>query len=328
MQAKMVSQNRTKLESIIPLQEPFVVYINPANICNFQCEFCTSGDHELIRKTGRKQGIMDFNLFKKLINDMCMFKNRIKIIRMHKDGEPLLNPQLPEMIKYAKQSGVTEKVEFTTNGSLLNPQLNLALIAAKLDKIHISVEAMSVEKYRAITKTNIDFGTFVENIRHFYKNRKQCIVSIKIMSNYLENGEEALFYQIFGEIADEISVERIVPCWPEYDISKIGGELTTGIYGQQIEKKEVCPHIFYSAAVNIDGSVSACCADWKYKLIVGDITQESFCDIWNGQAFRELRRIHLMKKRKNNNICCTCNNLNYVPLDNIDDFAEDLLKKI
>ncbi|MBU2703215.1 radical SAM protein with 4Fe4S-binding SPASM domain [Sporomusaceae bacterium BoRhaA] len=332
MQAKVAPKfsmkSRAKLEAIIPLRTPFLVYVDPASVCNFQCEFCASGDREAIRKNGHGRGIMDYELFKKIVDDMSAFKDKIKVIRLFKEGEPLMNPRLPEMIRYAKKSGIFESIDFTTNGSLLNPQKNLEIIEAGLDSITISVEAMSSDKYLMIAKANINFDEYVANIKHFYNNKKKCIIYIKILKNYLDDGEEDLFYKTFSNIADQVFVERIVPNWPEYDMSKFNKNFDLNLYGKEIVKKEVCPHIFYSLAINVTGSVSACCTDWQQNLIVGDINKETLNDIWHGKALYELRKLHLQKKKQQHKTCRSCGAIDYCAPDNIDYFAEELLKKL
>src|SRR4030043_1495730 len=112
-------ENRTKLEEVIPLEVPFVVFLDPADICNFQCKFCPTGNRALIKNIKRNSGLMDFELYKKIIADLCEFEKPIKVLRLYKDGEPLLNPRFADMVHYAKKSGCTLQVDTTTNGSLL-----------------------------------------------------------------------------------------------------------------------------------------------------------------------------------------------------------------
>ncbi|MDR2486121.1 MAG: hypothetical protein LBD55_12115 [Treponema sp.] len=68
---------------------------------------------------------MDFNEYKKIINYLDEFEDKIKVIRLYKDREPLLNPRFSDMAKYAKQSGCCEKVDTTANASLLTPRIKL-----------------------------------------------------------------------------------------------------------------------------------------------------------------------------------------------------------
>src|SRR3989344_2765434 len=91
-------ENRTKLETVIPIDVPFIINIDPADVCNFQCKFCPTADRELMKATpGRNFGLMYFNLYKKIVDDICEFGEPIKVLRLYKDGEPLLHPKFVEM---------------------------------------------------------------------------------------------------------------------------------------------------------------------------------------------------------------------------------------
>jgi len=102
-------QGRTKLEEIIPLTTPFVIFVDPADCCNFYCKFCPTGDRNLMKRVSRPFKVMDYLLYKKIIDDICEFDKPIKVLRLYKDGEPLLNPMFAEMIKYAKDKKCAEK---------------------------------------------------------------------------------------------------------------------------------------------------------------------------------------------------------------------------
>jgi radical SAM protein with 4Fe4S-binding SPASM domain len=319
-------ENRTKLEEVIPLKVPFLVFLDPTDICNFQCKFCPTGNRDLIKSIERTPGIMDFELYKKIIRDLCEFENPIKVLRLYKDGEPLLNPRLGDMIKYAKESGCALQVDTTTNGSLLSPKKNLELINAGLDRIHISLEGMSEKSYQDFASFKIDFDKLVNNISHFYEHRKECLVCVKIVGDKLSEEEKDRFLNIFGEISDRIFIEHIAPCWPAFEMTEIIPDV--GIYGQAIKEVEVCPYIFYSLSINWDGKVSLCFVDWSRGLIVGDLNTESFKDIWNGEALFNYQIMHLSKKRKEHSICGPCGQLSHCGPDNIDPYAEKLIERL
>ena len=67
------SENHTELGKVIPLEAPFVLLVDPSNLCNLRCKFCPTGNHSLIKKTNRYQGNLDFDLFKKIIDDLNEF---------------------------------------------------------------------------------------------------------------------------------------------------------------------------------------------------------------------------------------------------------------
>ncbi|MDR2439556.1 MAG: radical SAM protein [Planctomycetaceae bacterium] len=319
-------QNRTKLETVIPLRTPFIINIDPSDKCNFRCKFCPTGDNELMKKTqGRGHGNMNFELYKKVIDDLGEFGDKIKVIRLYKDGEPLLNPYFAEMVQYAKKSGYCNRVDTTTNASLLNRELSLNIIDAGLDRINISVEGMNELQYADFSQYKIDFQKFVDNIRFFYEHRKQCEMIIKINGDILTEMEKQQFYNIFGDITDGIFIESIMDCWPMFEQKKVMINETRGIYGNEIKEVLVCPYVFYCLYINSDGSYSLCFLDWSRKMILGNAKTLSPKQVWNGTELKEYQKMFLRGERLSHPICKNCGQLKQGQPDNIDTFANSLL---
>jgi MoaA/NifB/PqqE/SkfB family radical SAM enzyme len=321
-------ENRTRLETVIPLTTPFTLFVDPSDACNFQCKFCPSGNKTLLKQVDRKPRLMDFDLFKKIIDDLDEFDRPLKVLRLYKDGEPLLNPRFPEMIAYAKQRGCALSIDTTTNGSLLNPEKNRALIEAGLDRINISVEGVSAEQYMKFSRYSVDFEAFAANIRDLFEHRGSCEICVKICGDVLSEEDKKSFYRIFGDCADRIFIEHIAPCWPEYELQGVEVNTAVGIYGQPIKEVAVCPYIFYSLSINSDGKASLCFLDWARKLIVGDATKQSVREIWNGPQLYGYRAMHLRLQRKRHPICGSCGQLSHCLPDDIDAYAQTLLERL
>ena len=321
-------ENRTKLETVIPLSVPFIINVDPADSCNFKCKFCPSGDRQLMKNVGRSLKTMDFELYKKIIDDICEFEKPIKVLRLYKDGEPLLNPGFAAMVTYAKEKKCSERIDTTTNASLLNPKRNLEIIEAGLSRINISIEGVNEKQYLEFSNYKIDFDKLVGNIRHFYENRKNCEMIIKINGDTISDDDKKKFYEIFEDIADGVYIEHIMSCWPEFELKGVEANQEFGIYGQEIKEVQVCPYVFYSFSINSDGSASACFLDWARKLIVGNVKNESVKDIWNGEKLLNLQKMFLKKKRKEHPVCGNCGQMSHGLPDDIDDYAEMLLKRL
>lgn len=280
-----------------------------------------------MKKTpGRNHGIMDFELYKKIIDDICEFDKPIKVLRLYKDGEPLLNLRMAEMIRYAKEKKCSERIDTTTNAILLNPQKNTDLIASGLDRINISIEGINAQQYWEFSKCKVDFEKLVENIRHLYENKKQCEIIVKINGDILSEGDKNKFYEIFGDIADGVYIEHIMACWPEFKLKGVEVNREYGIYGQKIKEVMVCPYVFYSFSINSNGTASACFLDWSRKLIIGDARTGHVKDIWQGKPLLEYQKLFLMKKRKGHPVCGNCGQMSHGQPDDIDEYAEMLLK--
>ena len=85
---------RTVLKKKISFDFPIRFNIEPTNHCNLSCSMCP-------RELNRPFGYMDVSLFQKIIDESILYGKRL-IITINKDGEPLLHPELPKMVKYAK----------------------------------------------------------------------------------------------------------------------------------------------------------------------------------------------------------------------------------
>ena len=322
-------EGRTRLETVIPLSTPFVLFVDPASVCNFKCSFCPTGDRPLIDETGRWQGRMPMDVYKKIIDDLAEFEKPLKVLRLYKEGEPLLHTQLPEMIRYAKASGRAPYVDTTTNGYLLTPKKVDELIASGIDRMNISVDGLSDEMFWDLTKTKVDFSKFVEQIKYLYANKGDCEIFIKMLQDKLSEDDRKKFYDVFGPYCDRIALENLAPCWPEFDADvRMGVEIQEGIYQQPVGQVDTCPYIFYSISVNSDGTVSLCFLDWARKLVIGDTRTQSVKSIWESDALFEHRLAHLQGKRTHNPVCASCGQLSHCMPDNIDPYRAMLAEKL
>jgi MoaA/NifB/PqqE/SkfB family radical SAM enzyme len=322
--------DRLELKEVIPLVTPYVVYVDPCDKCNFQCKFCPTGDRELMKKTyGRNHGPMDFYKFQTLIDGIGQFEDKVKVIRLYKDGEPLLNPRLADMIRYAKDSGCCERVDTTTNASLLTPSLSLALIGAGLDRINISVEGITSAQYADFSRFSLDYDKFVKNIAFFYEHRKQCEMNIKINGDILTKEQTQHFFKTFGDITDGIFVEHAIDYWPTFKQEKIEINQEIGILGHKVKEVMVCPYIFYEMAINSDGTFSMCRFDWKRILILGRElgVYASPKKVWNSILLWELQRRFLRLERDSLFYCANCGEMKQGVTEDLDEFAQEILDK-
>lgn len=326
-------ENRPVLEDHIPLDVPFVINVDPSDKCNLSCRFCPTGDHDLMKRTsGRNHGPMKLDLFKKIIDDICQFPRPIKVLRLYKEGEPFANPNFAEMVRYAKQSGCCKVVDTTTNGVLLSPKRNLEIIEAGLDRLNVSVYGMTSDQYERFSGRKVDVQDLTETIRHFYENsRGKCVINVKINSDVISPEETRSFYEIFGEICDEINDEHVMACWPEFDFDAHGVEVNSqlDIYGEPLKGEVlVCPYIFYSFSINSDGTASACFLDWERRLLIGDAKKQSVPEIWKGIQLAAHQQMMLKGERKNHPICGNCGQMSHGRPDNIDAHRERLSKLV
>jgi MoaA/NifB/PqqE/SkfB family radical SAM enzyme len=195
-----LASNRCDLGEIAPLGTPFVLIVDPASHCNFKCRFCPTGDLELIKTTGRYQGPMAFDMFTKIIDDLQEFTEPVRVLRLYKEGEPLMNKRFAEMVRYARGSDKIDRIDTTTNGVLLTPKTSEKVIEAGINQINISVNGVSNEHFADLVRTKVNFGKYIENIRYLYSIRGSCEIYVKAIKENLSEDEQKRFW-IFSAIS-------------------------------------------------------------------------------------------------------------------------------
>lgn len=328
----LINKDRHRLEEVLPLRTPYALFIDPCNLCNFRCRFCAMQTAE-VELPFNKQ-LMPMDLYQKIIDDVAAFPDRLKMLRISQHGEPLLHPELPEMIRCAKEKGVSEFIEIVTNGSRLNPELNRQLVESELDRVRISIEEVSEEGYREMAGVDIDFDRLLFNIEDLYTRSVRqggaLEVYIKTVDAAVGTREkEETFYRLFGDICHKIWIDHIVPVWAGWEELESRFALQrAGIHGQASRDTVVCPFPFYSLTIAPDGIASVCCSDWQRRLVIGDLTRQSLTEIWNGEALRTFWVDMLSGNRSRYEMCAQCRYPAYNSTDNIDAYAAEILKRM
>lgn len=303
----------------LPLPLPETMHIDPANACNFRCQFCPTADPELLASVGRPKGIMDYDLFRKIIDDLKRMVDRhgrpLSILHLYKDGEPLLNKHLVEMADYAKAAGVTRIVSTTSNGAILKEDIAERLLRSGLDQLRISVIHVTSERYKELTQTFGDYEKIKKNVGYAYEMKKKLKSRLLIVAKTNDVGltmdEKQKFLDDFRPISDVQMIDSMMGwSFSELKDFTLGVTVATGMDSvSPLKDRKVCPEPFSRLAVNFDGKVSVCCVDWSYGTIVGDLVTEDLDAIWRGEALRQFRLTHLQGKRSE---IPACNNCQYV----------------
>ena len=67
---KIYARKRVELGEVVPLAVPFSVQLDVCSACNLSCNFCVHSDQNAIKKSGVQWGMMPFELFTHIIDDM------------------------------------------------------------------------------------------------------------------------------------------------------------------------------------------------------------------------------------------------------------------
>ena len=93
---------------------PPCLQIEPTSVCNFRCIMCYQCDSTFNKKADGYMGDMSMKLFRDIIDEV---EGQIEAVTFSSRGEPLLNENLSEMLKYCE--GKFLGLKLNTNASLL-----------------------------------------------------------------------------------------------------------------------------------------------------------------------------------------------------------------
>ncbi len=104
------------------------VYVEITNVCNLACDFCPG--------TRREKRFLSPEEFRVIAEKL---RGHTRYLYFHVMGEPLLHPQLSQLLAIAHQLGF--RVCLTTNGTLLPRQAETLLSAPALHKVSVSLHS-------------------------------------------------------------------------------------------------------------------------------------------------------------------------------------------
>lgn len=323
------TDQRHRLADLIPLDQPFMIRLDPTNACNFRCQYCPTAHSDLLKEVGRSRTHLSMDLFQKIVDDLADFDRPLGKLYLYKDGEPLLNPAFADMVRYAKASGHVEQVWTTSNGSRLNPEVNQALVDAGLDLIKISIQGVTEQQYLDISKARIDYEQLRAHIADLHERGGDRLhVHVKIVDANLSDADKNKFISDFQPIASSIHIDPLMG-WSQSSVRdfQLGTRSDLGPDGLPLTPREVCPFPFYTLSINSNGTVSVCCVDWAHETVVGDLRTQSLRDVWFGDALHAFRMMHLERRRAENRACGDCQYLQTLA-DDLDDDREAIRARL
>lgn len=104
------------------------VYVEITNVCNLSCVFCPG--------TTREKRFLSPEEFRLMAEKL---RDHTRYLYFHVMGEPLLHPQLAELLAIAGELGF--RVCITTNGTLLSEKSSALLSAPALHKVSVSLHS-------------------------------------------------------------------------------------------------------------------------------------------------------------------------------------------
>ena len=126
-----------------------VVDVEPSNICNLFCNDCICTAERLSENTP-KRTLLPYKYFKKALKELRESQFNVGYIAFCGNGEPVFNPHLPDMIRFARKHFPESFITLDTNANF-KPKIGKLLANCGLTQINLALDGVaqqSYEKYR------------------------------------------------------------------------------------------------------------------------------------------------------------------------------------
>jgi hypothetical protein len=305
---------------------PYAVRIESTNLCNARCINCT---REIMT---RATGVMEMGLFKKIVDECA--ENRAGVIHLHNFGEPFLDRQVFDKIRYIRDRGL--KTRLFTNLSVFNREMAAQLIETGLSRIKISIDGADRETFESIRR-GLKYDKVVENIETLLDEKKRCgskfpKVGLVFVETDQNCGQTDVFKQMWKGRVDSIHIMKHHN-WGGAATASIGatpsviGGATTGVIGgaaktsngaapDSVENRPdarsldlramPCLRIWRTFTILYNGEAALCCMDYDGLVKLGDVTKNTIREIFMGQRLKKIKSWHLSGRFDRIPICARC----------------------
>lgn len=266
---------------------PPVVGIESTNNCNLDCVMCPR------QEMTRPVADIEMGLFHKTVDDIA---GKTEFIWLQDYGEPFLNKNIFEMIRYARAKGL--KVGISTNVTVMTDKIIAGIFDSGLDYIIFAIDGATKETYEKI-RVGAKYDKVLENARRFLaeKTRRRSPIFTTVQCIYME--------------ATEAEIDTFRGQWdlPGVDGVRIRQVTYSGKHGKfdnETERKP-CYWLWSNPHVKQDGTVVPCCQDVNATLAIGNVKDATLGEIWNSPRMQEIRQMHVDGRAGELELCRGCN---------------------
>jgi MoaA/NifB/PqqE/SkfB family radical SAM enzyme len=293
----------------IVLGKPFILTVEPTNICNLSCPLCVTGNGRMTRRAGA----MDFDHFKTIIDQIGDY---LFYLLLYQQGEPFIHRDFLKFVEYAKRRKIF--VTTSSNGHYLNPETARQTVASGLDSLIVSIDGADQKSYETY-RVRGRLAKVLSGIENLVREReRQNSRTPKIFIQFIVMRHNEHQIADMKRLAKNLGVDKLLLKTVHVEnLDEARGWLpaNSSLARYRIEEnkllpkrivKGACPRPWTSALVNWDGAVVPCCFDKNARHHFGVVSaQNSVHKIWNSDNY-EFFRERMLSDRGSLEICANC----------------------
>lgn len=261
------------------------IYIEITNACNLACDFCP--------KSSRKPEFMGLDTFGKILEQI---KPHTSHIYFHVKGEPLLHPELDQILDISHQQHF--KANITTNGTLIDQVKEMLLSKPALRQMNFSLHSFDgnegmqgkaeyIGPVLSFAKEAVKRTNMLIALRLWNLNENNATEREREKNNELLRAIEHEFHLPY-RIQEGMLPERGIKIADRVYVNEDHQFQWPDIHRQENDPYGFCYGLRSQAAILSDGTVVPCCLDGDGVINLGNIHENTFSEIIELQRARNL----------------------------------------
>lgn len=288
---------------------PLSVSIEPTTSCNLRCPECPSG----LRSFTRPTGMLQEKVFTSVIDELAPVLTNLTF---YFQGEPFLNPKFLEMVQYASEKNIFTST--STNAHYLNDEQARKTVESGLDRLIISIDGVGQETYEQY-RVGGQLSKVLEGTKNTIawkrklKSKTPHVVFQFLVVRANEQDIPRLYTMAKEMGVDEVKLKtaqiydyengsELIPNNPKYSRY---AKAKNGHFELKNPLLNQCWKMWSSCVITWDGKVVPCCFDKDAQHVMGDVTKQSFTEIWRSNQYNAFRQ-SILRSRSEIEICKNC----------------------
>jgi len=275
---------------------PSILYLDTASICNLRCPFCPTGtgSSDIVR------GILQPSTFQAIVKRIDL--GALSQVHLYNWGEPLLNPHLTEYIRFFSMRGKETVVNANFSAKAYNDAYLTDLVQSGLTSMVVSVDGATQDVYERY-RVGGSLDRVLGNMRRLHEVKQRMsatlpFVQFKLLLNKFNETQLDHARRLAEECGAELVVhkhfwvpEELRDEWESETVRRELGDqpVLSQLNVSDGEIHSECRQMWEALLVNVNGDVFPCCIVQQDNHKVGNLVEQSFQSIWNGEKMRQLR---------------------------------------
>lgn len=288
-------QRELREQRTVLASHPTTLMLDPASVCNLRCPFCPTG-----------AGYGDFprtvlspEQFSRIVGNLRA--DLIQRVELYNWGEPLLNPNLADFIRFFSERKAETEVSTNFSQRDYDETYLATLVTSGLSTLIVSIDGATQETYeRYRIRGNLErvLGNMRRLVAVMREMRSETpTVVFKMLLNRHNQDEVEAAERLAQELGVVFLLNEKFWCPDEVREEWAAGDASvpSPLQGYTIEPEAVistyCRQLWESVIVTATGDVHPCCLTYEPEHAIGNLANEDVMAIRNNERAVYLRRL-------------------------------------